>query len=363
MKIVRTLTELHARCDDARALGRMVCFVPTMGGLHDGHLALIRACRALPWTPPPPPALGTLEAKRCDATGPAAAQHLTAGTPSPARSTPESPATESPATESPAQARETIGNPEARPSHLVVASIFVNPMQFAPGEDLSSYPEDPARDEALCREAGVDLLFRPDKDEMYPKGFQTRVDVSTLGDTWEGQHRPGHFVGVGTVVLKLLHAVGPCDAMFGEKDAQQVQIIAQMMRDLHVPARLWTHPIIREEGGLAMSTRNQYLHRDERVRAQSIARGLQVAQTLWEKGERRHAELVKKARDIIEREVDALVYLAIVAPSTFTLPESDLLEADRPWLMIVAAKVGKARLIDNLALRPHETESPSGLSG
>ena len=157
---------------------------------------------------------------------------------------------------------------------LVVVSLFVNPAQFAPGEDLDRYPRDAERDAALADEAGVDVLFVPDAEEIYPPGFQTWVDVEELGSILEGEHRPGHFRGVATVCLKLFNLVRPDRAYFGQKDAQQAAVIRRMARDLAVPVEIRICPTVRDEDGLALSSRNAYLSPEEHEAALALPRAL-----------------------------------------------------------------------------------------
>jgi pantoate--beta-alanine ligase len=234
-----------------------VGLVPTMGALHDGHRALLRAARA-----------------ECD---------------------------------------------------RVVMSLFVNPTQFGPGEDLDRYPRDEAGDRAIAAEEGVDEVFAPTVAEMYPAGFATTVSVGDLARRYEGAHRPGHFDGVATVVLKLLQRVRPHAAYFGRKDAQQLAVIRRMVADLDVPVEIRPVETVREPDGLAISSRNVYLSADERRAAPSLHRAL-------------------RARDpsLCEGEVD---YLAVVDPDTFdSIPP-------RPGVLVIgAARFGTTRLIDNIAL-------------
>ncbi len=232
-----------------------VALVPTMGGLHDGHRALLRAARA--------------EADR------------------------------------------------------VVMSLFVNPTQFGEGEDFTSYPRDGDRDRRIAAEEGVNEVYAPTVEDVYPTGFSTSVHVGPLAETFEGASRPGHFAGVATVVLKLFERVRPDIAVFGQKDAQQVAVIRRMVRDLDVPVALHIVPTVREPDGLAVSTRNAYLSDDERRRAPSLHRAL-------------------VARDP-GRVVGDLAYLAVVDPATFEPVGA------RPGAIVIgAARFGSTRLIDNI---------------
>jgi pantoate--beta-alanine ligase len=232
-----------------------VALVPTMGGLHDGHRALLRAARA--------------DADR------------------------------------------------------VVMSLFVNPTQFGQGEDYTRYPRDAGRDRRIAAEEGVDEVYAPTVEDVYPTGFSTSVDVGPLGTVFEGRSRPGHFAGVATVVLKLFGRVRPDIAVFGQKDAQQVAVIRRMVRDLDVPVALRIVDTVREPDGLAVSTRNGYLTDDERRRAPSL-----------------HRALVARDPALVEGDLD---YLAVVDPDTFETVEP------RPGAIVIgAARFGSTRLIDNV---------------
>ena len=234
-----------------------VALVPTMGGLHDGHRALLRAARA--------------EADR------------------------------------------------------VVMSLFVNPTQFGEGEDYTSYPRDGERDRRIAAEEGVDEVYAPTVEDVYPTGFSTSVHVGPLAEAFEGASRPGHFAGVATVVLKLFERVRPDIAVFGQKDAQQVAVIRRMVRDLDVPVALRIVPTVREPDGLAVSTRNAYLSDDERRRAPSLQRAL-----------------VARDPALVEGDLD---YLAVVDPDTFEQVEP------RPGAIVIgAARFGSTRLIDNIPM-------------
>jgi pantoate--beta-alanine ligase len=231
---------------------------------------------------------------------------------------------------------------------FVVVSIFVNPLQFGPGEDFEAYPRDPDRDLATAEVEGVDLVFAPDVDEVYPGGLpDVMVDPGPLGERLEGASRPGHFRGVATVVAKLFHLVGPSAAYFGEKDAQQLAVIRRMVQDLSFPAAVVGCPIVREPDGLALSSRNVYLSAEERAAATCLFRALQEAQASAAAGEREAKVLRGRMEEVIGAEPLAdLDYAAVVDEDTFE--EVDLL--DRPARALVAARVGKPRLIDNLRL-------------
>ena len=240
---------------------------------------------------------------------------------------------------------------DARADRDVVAvSIFVNPLQFGPNEDFASYPRDVDRDLALAEAEGVDLVFAPSGEEMYPDGPpRVTVDPGPLADRYEGALRPGHFRGVLTVVAKLLHAAGPCAAFFGEKDAQQLALVRRMAADLSFPVEVVGCPIVREPDGLAMSSRNVYLSPEERTAATSLFRGLRAAQAVLGGGERGATALAEAIRSEVGREpLAALDYAVVVDDATFD--EVDRVE--RPARALAAARVGKPRLIDNLLLEP-----------
>ena len=228
----------------------------------------------------------------------------------------------------------------------VVLSLFVNPAQFDEAADLAAYPHDEERDAALAAEAGVDVLFSPVRSEIYPAGFQTWVDVEELSRGLEGAHRPGHFAGVATVVTKLLNMVQPDAAYFGQKDAQQALVIRKLVRDLDVPVRIEVCPTVRDADGLALSSRNSYLSGDERERALALSRALQAAERSVAGGRRDAASVLGAARAELDR--------AGVEPEYLELRSaSDLSPAERvngSTLLAVAARVGKARLIDNVIL-------------
>jgi pantoate--beta-alanine ligase len=229
---------------------------------------------------------------------------------------------------------------------VVVVSLFVNPAQFGPSEDLGGYPRDFERDRALAEAEGVDLLFAPDVDEVYPDGFDTTVDVGGITQPLEGEKRPGHFAGVTTVVTKLFNMVGPDIAWFGQKDAQQALVIRKLVRDLDMPVRIEVAPTVREHDGLAMSSRNAYLTGDERPRAAALSRALTAAADTVAAGRVDAADVLAAAR----AELDA----ARVEPEYLELLSADdLSPAERVngnTLLAVAARVGKARLIDNTIL-------------
>jgi pantoate--beta-alanine ligase len=228
----------------------------------------------------------------------------------------------------------------------VVVSIFVNPTQFGPHEDLSRYPRSFARDLDHCAHEGVDLVFAPDVQAIYPAGFTTFVTVEGLSDWLEGACRPGHFRGVATVVLKLFQLVAPDVAYFGQKDAQQARVIAQMVRDLNVPVELRVCPTVREADGLALSSRNVYLTAAERSRALSLSRSLFAARDAIQAGDRSPESVRQKMRALLESAAVAVDYAELVDPATF----EPVRQFDGPVLAVVAARVGTTRLIDNLPI-------------
>ncbi len=275
---VATIAALRDELDAARAAGRRVGLVPTMGYLHAGHASLMAAARA--------------------------------------------------------------------DTDVVVASIFVNPLQFGPGEDLGAYPRDLAADTALARAEGVDLLFVPSAMEMYPDGgVHTTVTVAGVSAPLEGQARPTHFVGVATVVAKLFAIVGPCRAYFGEKDFQQVAVVRQMVRDLSLPVDVVACPTTREADGLALSSRNAYLTEAERAAAPVIHAALLVGRLAIDAGERDGGRVRALMVELIEAEPLAEVdYVEVVDASTLEVVEP--LEGD--LRLLAAVQLGRARLIDNI---------------
>ena len=227
-----------------------------------------------------------------------------------------------------------------------VASIFVNPMQFGPNEDFAHYPRTPERDEQMLREAGCDLMFMPDVAEMYPNGSQraTRVEVPGLSAILCGEFRPGHFEGVTTVVAKLLHIVEPDAAVFGEKDYQQLTIIRRMVRELCMPVEILAAPTVRDADGLAMSSRNQYLSPEERAKVPAIHRALQAAARRLSAGEQDYAGIERAGIDALEREGFRPDYFAVRRAEDLAAAQPDT----RHLVVLTAARLGKARLIDNL---------------
>jgi pantoate--beta-alanine ligase len=233
----------------------------------------------------------------------------------------------------------------------VVVSLFVNPTQFGPNEDLDAYPRDEARDLQRAEAEGVDIVFAPTVEEVYPTGFDTTVEVGGLTESLEGAARPGHFRGVTTIVTKLLNIVGPDAAYFGQKDAQQALVISKLVRDLNIPVRIEVCPTVREADGLAMSSRNAYLDDEERQRATALSRALRAAEQVVADGRIDAASVVGAAR----HELDA----AGIDPDYLELRSlSDLTPAERvngSTLLAVAARVGRARLIDNTLLKDKRT--------
>jgi pantoate--beta-alanine ligase len=280
-EIYRAPAQMRARAEDLRRDGRRIAVVPTMGALHEGHLALLHAARS-----------------RAD---------------------------------------------------VVILTIFVNPTQFGPNEDLSRYPRDEAGDLEQARGAGIDLAFCPDAAAMYPPGSQTFVEVRELSRPLCGASRPGHFAGVATIVTKLFHATLPHVAVFGEKDYQQLAILRRMVRDLDFGIEIVSVPIVREADGLAMSSRNAYLGPDERRAALSLSAGLAAAQAARAAGEREAAALLAAARAPIEAEPLARIdYVELRDADELT--ELGRIEPGRRAVLAMAVFVGKTRLIDNRVL-------------
>lgn len=278
MQTITKVAELRRALSNARRAGRRVGFVPTMGYLHEGHLALVEASQAQ--------------------------------------------------------------------SDLTVLSIFVNPTQFGPNEDLSTYPRDFTRDEKLCCDADVAIVFAPDASEVYPAQFETFVEPGDLAKPLCGAFRPGHFRGVATVVCKLFNMVQPDVAFFGQKDFQQCAVVRHMAFDLDLPIEIVTVPTVREADGLAMSSRNRYLSGDERRRAGAISRGLFAAADKFRSGERDVEKLLATAKGHLN-EVDRLQYLELIDHDTLKAAESPL---SHPAALCAAAYVGSTRLIDNVIL-------------
>jgi len=234
-----------------------------------------------------------------------------------------------------------------RHADRVVASVFVNPTQFDRADDFARYPRDLERDGALLASAGVDVVFAPDAAEMYPPGAQTSVSVERLAEPLCGAHRPGHFRGVATVVLKLFHIVQPHVAIFGEKDYQQLALIRRMVRDLHVDIDVVGAPIVREDDGLAMSSRNRHLDPAERAAALCLVRALDAAEACVAAGERDTVALVEAANAVIALEPRARAeYVVAVDPDTL----APAAEVAGPVVLALAVWIGSTRLIDNRQL-------------
>ncbi|MGE5153725.1 MAG: pantoate--beta-alanine ligase [Bdellovibrio bacteriovorus] len=235
-----------------------------------------------------------------------------------------------------------------RRARRTVVSLFVNPLQFGPREDLSAYPRTPQRDEAMLEEAGCDLLFAPGLGTMYPRGqeAQTRVEVPGLSDILCGASRPGHFTGVATVVCKLFHMVQPDLALFGEKDYQQLLVIRRLVEDLAMSIEVVGVPTVREPDGLAMSSRNGYLSAEERALAPALYRTLQVAADALRAG-RNPAEVERQASETLARAGLRPDYVSVRRDQDLAEPG----EADRDLVILAAAYLGRARLIDNLRLQ------------
>lgn len=232
-------------------------------------------------------------------------------------------------------------------SDVVITSIFVNPLQFGPSEDLDEYPRDLTGDTALAEQHGVDLLFVPSTAEMYPSAIRTTVTVAGLSEPLEGRSRPTHFAGVATVVAKLLAIVGPCHAFFGEKDFQQLAVIRQMVLDLSLPVEVVGCPTVREADGLALSSRNAYLTPAERAAAPVVHRALQAARSLVTDGERDPAVVRAAMAAVIAAEPLAVLdYAEVVHARSLEVPEP-LTGALR---LLAAVRFGSARLIDNVGV-------------
>ncbi len=278
MQTFTTVNEMQNWCMEQKRGGRTIGLVPTMGYLHQGHLALVREAR--------------------------------------------------------------------RNSDIVVVSIFVNPIQFGVGEDFEDYPRDLEKDRALLEQEAVDAIFAPSVKEMYPAGYSSFVEITgEISEKLCAQSRPGHFRGVTTVVTKLFHICMPDIAFFGQKDAQQVMILEKMVRELNFPLTIMRVPIIREEDGLALSSRNVYLTQELRTQALVLNRSLQAARELIESGERNAAQVKKLLKDTINSSPEAnIVYAEIYDADNL----ADVDEIKNRVLIALAVKFGTTRLIDNL---------------
>ncbi|MBP1747807.1 MAG: Pantoate--beta-alanine ligase [Deltaproteobacteria bacterium] len=278
MKIIRTVSEMQRSADELRKNQR-IGFVPTMGYLHEGHLALVKAARAL--------------------------------------------------------------------ADVVVVSIFVNPIQFGPSEDLSRYPRDFERDSKLLEQEKTDIIFYPDDGEMYEKEFSTYVEVKKLEDHLCGKTRVGHFTGVATVVAKLFNIVKPHYAVFGQKDYQQLMVIERMVSDLNMDIEIISHPTVREADGLAMSSRNAYLSTEERKKALLISASLRQAEEMFKTGTRDAGAIRKAVNDILHKEDGINVeYIDICDATTL----EDTPTVNRKAVLAIACRIGNTRLIDNTIL-------------
>jgi pantoate--beta-alanine ligase len=279
MHELTSVPEIRAWTGAQRAAGRRIALVPTMGFLHEGHLALVDEAR-----------------RRADS---------------------------------------------------VVLSIFVNPLQFGPREDLSRYPRDLPRDRALASSRGVDTIFVPPASAMYPAGSEVRVVAGPMADRWEGAARPGHFTGVLTVVAKLFHLTQPDVACFGQKDIQQLTLVRRMVRDLDWPLEIATVRTVREADGLAMSSRNAYLAPADRARAVVLSRALGAAHDAWRAGQTRADALETRMRAELVKEPGVTVeYIAVADPESLAPVQT----ADDTTIVALAARIGSTRLIDNIVL-------------
>lgn len=292
MRRVERVDDLRGILDEARAAGRTVGFVPTMGYFHEGHLGLVRAARA--------------------------------------------------------------------ESDVVVVSIFVNPLQFGEGEDLDAYPRDPEGDAAAAEAEGVDVLFVPPVEEMYPRACVTTVHVAELSEGLCGITRPTHFDGVATVVSKLFSIVGPCRAYFGKKDYQQLAVVRRLVADLGMPVEVVGCPLVREPDGVAMSSRNAYLGAEERRAATVLHRGLVAGVEAARGGERDADALARLVAEVVASEPRVHLEYAEVVSGDALAPVRQL---DGDVLVAVAARVGRARLIDNatLAVDAHDVVADLGV--
>ena len=280
VQILRDVPSLRAAVDALKSDGKPLVLVPTMGALHDGHMALVEEGR--------------------------------------------------------------------RHGRHVAVSIFVNPKQFGPNEDLSAYPRREAKDAALLQTAGVDLLWAPGVDAMYPAGFSTNISVSGVSEGLDGAARPGHFDGVATVVTKLFNQVRPDVAIFGEKDYQQLAVIRRMVADIDLPIEIVGMPTQRAEDGLALSSRNAYLNEEERQTALALPRALGEAKRQMEKGEPVEAALDKAIASLTAHGFAPVDYVTLCDAATL----EPMTRLDRPARLLGAAKLGKTRLIDNIAVDP-----------
>jgi pantoate--beta-alanine ligase len=280
VQTLRDLPALRAAVDALKSDGKPLVLVPTMGALHDGHMALVEEGR--------------------------------------------------------------------RHGRHVVVSIFVNPRQFGPSEDLDAYPRREAKDAQMLAAAGVDILWMPPVDVMYPAGYATNIGVSGVSEGLDGAARPGHFDGVSTVVAKLFNQVRPHIAIFGEKDYQQLAVIRRMVIDLNLGIEIVGMPTQRAEDGLALSSRNAYLSEDERKAALALPRALGEAKRQIEKGEPVEGAIAKAIATLAAHGFDPVDYVSLCDAATL----APMTVLDRPARLLGAAKLGKTRLIDNIAVDP-----------
>ncbi|MBI2907258.1 MAG: pantoate--beta-alanine ligase [Chloroflexi bacterium] len=237
----------------------------------------------------------------------------------------------------------------------VVATIFVNPTQFGPHEDLASYPRNPQRDLAMLEGEGIDAVFMPSPEEMYPAGYATYINVEGLTDRLEGASRPGHFRGVATVVAKLFNTVEPHRAYFGQKDAQQLLVIKRMAADLDMNVQVLAVPTVREPDGLAMSSRNTHLSPQERQAATVLYRALTLARELWRSGERDAERLRRQIIELIQKEPLASIdYVSVADPDSL----EELAHINSTALVSMAVRIGRTRLIDNTLLGGQSAAHP-----
>lgn len=235
-------------------------------------------------------------------------------------------------------------NQARKENDVVVVSIFVNPAQFTPGEDFKKYPRYLKRDIGFCRKLGVDFLFLPDKSDIYPPGYSTFVNVEVLSDVLCGASRPGHFRGVATIVAKLLNIIQPDTLYLGQKDAQQAIIISRMVKDLNFPVKVKVVPTVRQEDGLALSSRNANLSKNERSGAVVLFKALRLAETLVSNGQRNASRIISRMKQLIEKNKQVKIdYIAIVDQERLRR----LKKVKPRSLIVLAAKIGKTRLIDN----------------
>jgi pantoate--beta-alanine ligase len=231
---------------------------------------------------------------------------------------------------------------------IVVVSIFVNPVQFGPGEDLRKYPRSLKKDIGFCRKLGVDFVFLPDKNIMYPQGYSTFVNVEEFDSVLCGASRPGHFRGVATVVAKLLNIIQPDSLYLGQKDAQQAVIITKMVKDLNFPVKVKVLPTVRQKDGLALSSRNAYLNKRERSAAVVLSKSLRLAETLISNGQRDSDRIISRMKQLIEKNNQAKIdYIVIVDPERLR----KIKKVKPGSLIALAVKIGKTRLIDNTTIR------------